>query len=136
MRSIFIFVACILMSGVAHAKSYIVQPTRVIDGDTFEIADTSFGLKLVVRVNNVDTPEKGSRAKCDRENELAFKASTFTTNKILAAKKIEIKNLKWDKYGGRILADVFVDRKLLAEELIGNGLAREYRGEKKASWCY
>jgi endonuclease YncB( thermonuclease family) len=40
-----------------------------------------------------------------------------------------------DKYGGRVLGDVFLDGKRLSEMLIANGFARRYHGEKKSSWC-
>ena len=51
------------------------------------------------------------------------------------ADNIEFRNLKWDKYGGRILADVYIDGISYKHEIIEAGLAREYYGGKKLGWC-
>lgn len=114
---------------------------RVLDGDTLEV-NTGFALppelgagKFKIRVLNVDTPEKGHRAQCPQENELALKATAFTKNAIINAKSVQFKYLSWDKFGGRILAVVYIDGVELHRLLIMNGLAREYHGEKKQSWC-
>jgi micrococcal nuclease len=124
----------ILISTPCLAKDYIFTPSRVIDGDTIEIKERAFGLKLAIRVNGIDTPEKGFRAKCDSENELALKASAFTGD-FVHGKNILVSKLKWDKYGGRMLGDIRIGNKNLSQELIDRGLAREYHGEKKKSWC-
>lgn len=123
-----------LISFPCFAKDYVFTPNRVIDGDTIEVREEIFGLKLAIRVDGVDTPEKGFRAQCDSENELAIKASVFTTD-FVRGKNISVSKLRWDKYGGRMLGDVKVGKKNLAQELIRKGLAREYHGEKKQSWC-
>jgi len=54
---------------------------------------------------------------------------------IKKGKSIKIAISDWDKFGGRVLGDVIVDGKSLRRELIANGHAREYYGEKKQSWC-
>ena len=41
----------------------------------------------------------------------------------------------WDKFGGRIDADVFINGENFAQMQIDKGLARPYFGEKKKSWC-
>jgi len=51
------------------------------------------------------------------------------------ATEIDVQILKWDKYGGRALADVFLDHQSLAQSLISAGLARPYKGDAKQSWC-
>jgi len=114
---------------------------RVVDGDTLEV-EAKFlppELKLFVRIKNIDTPEKAPKAKCDKENQLAQKASAFTKNAIEEAKQnnqeITFSELKWDKYGGRVLAEVKINNKSLTQDLMKNGLGRQYHGEKKQSWC-
>jgi endonuclease YncB( thermonuclease family) len=42
---------------------------------------------------------------------------------------------EWDKYGGRVIGDIMVDGASLRTMLIREGLAREYFGEAKTSWC-
>jgi endonuclease YncB( thermonuclease family) len=113
--------------------------TRVIDGDTvaFQAPFLPQPLKkeLSIRVYGVDTPEKGFRAKCPKENELGQAATAFTKNKIQQSQKRQIALMDWDKYGGRVLGDVLLDGQSLRMMLIQNGFAREYYGEAKQSWC-
>lgn len=125
----------LLFSPTAYAYEWEIL--RVIDGDTLEIKNECFPkeLKLSVRVLGINTPEKGSRAKCDKEAKLAEKASKFTKQFIGKNKTASFRNIKWDKYGGRLLADVEINGKNLAGELIRNNYARSYDGKKKGSWC-
>ncbi len=122
-------------------KVYKWKIIRVVDGDTLEVEENFLPpeLKLFVRLKNVDTPEKSPRAKCDEEDKLAKKAAEFTKSAVEEAIKnnqeITFSELKWDKYGGRVLSDVKINNRSLAKDLINNGLGREYHGEKKQSWC-
>jgi micrococcal nuclease len=90
---------------------------------------------VAVRLRSVDTPESGGRAKCASERKLAERATLFTRRAVAAARKIEFEQPSWDKYGGRIDADVWIDGKLLSGQLIAAGLARQYDGGKRRSWC-
>lgn len=132
-----ILLTLILLSISSNAYAYEWEILRVVDGDTLEIKNECFPkeLKLSVRVREIDTPEKGSRAKCDKEAKLAEKASKFTKQFIGKNKKATFRNIKWDKYGGRLLADVEINGKSLAGELVKNNYARSYDGKKKSSWC-
>jgi len=127
----------ILLLASSNAYAYEWEILRVVDGDTLEIKNECFPkeLKLSIRVLGIDTPEKGSRAKCEKEAKLAEKASKFTKEFIGKNKTATFRNIKWDKYGGRLLADVEINGKSLSDELIKNGLARSYDGKKKGSWC-
>jgi endonuclease YncB( thermonuclease family) len=132
-----ILLTIILLLISSNAYAYEWEILRVVDGDTIEIKDECFPteLKLSIRVLGIDTPEKGSKAKCDKEAKLAEKASKFTKEFIGKNKTATFRNIKWDKYGGRLLADVEINGKSLSGELIKNGLARSYDGKKKGSWC-
>jgi len=118
---------------------YDANITRVIDGDTvaFEATFLPDPLKkeLSIRVFGVDTPEKGFRAQCPQEDLRGKKATEFTKQAVISAQKRQIVLMDWDKYGGRVLGDVILDGKSLRQALIANGLAREYYGEAKTSWC-
>ena len=122
-------------------KIYNWQVLRVLDGDTLEIKNEFLPeeLKLFVRIKGIDTPEKSFRAKCLKEKKLAQKATDFTTkliNEAIANKQnIDFSEIKWDKYGGRIVAKVKIGNKIIGDELIKSGLAKPYFGEKKSSWC-
>ena len=130
-------VALLLSTAPAVATPYEI--TRVIDGDTVEIAvdflPSPLPPKLSIRVMGVDTPEKAPRAQCDAEADLAKKASAFTKNAVANALEVDVVILKWDKYGGRVLGEVYLDHQSLAESLISAGLARPYKGDAKQSWC-
>ena len=132
------------MMGAAVAKTpqgvtYDTQIIRVSDGDTIVISapylPAPLKPELAVRIFGVDTPEKGHRAQCARENELAMKASAYTANLIKSGKKIQVTLYRWDKFGGRVLGDITVDGESVRAGLIKNGLAREYYGDAKQSWC-
>lgn len=119
-------------------EQYDWKVTRVLDGDTVEVQvgflPRELGDKLFLRIWGVDTPEKGWRAKSQKENELGLEATQFTKNRVGNAKNIKIVLITWDKYGGRVLGDLVLDGESLRELLLKNGYAREYYGDKKQNW--
>ena len=141
---LFFLIICFRASAsnaVKEVNVYNWKVIRIVDGDTLEIANQFLPeeLKLFVRMKGVDTPEKAPRAKCEKENILAQKASNYTKNSIEKAQKnrqkITFSEIKWDKYGGRIVAKVMINESDLGQELVKKGLARVYNGEKKKTWC-
>ena len=133
------FLPTLALAKEIEMKKYNYKITRVLDGDTvgFEASFLPEPLKkeLLIRVYGVDTPEKGHRAQCPDEAKKGTAATQFTANTLNNAKKIEVAIGNWDKFGGRVLGDVFVDGQSLRKLLIQNGFAREYYGEAKQSWC-
>lgn len=130
------------MSVPAAQKKEVVYDfpiTRILDGDTvaFEAKFLPDPLKkeLSVRIYGVDTPEKGSKAKCAKESEMGLAATKFTGSVVNQATKRQVVIRSWDKFGGRVLGDVLLDGQSLREMLIQKGYAREYFGEAKKSWC-
>ena len=111
-------------NAVKEVNVYNWKVIRIVDGDTLEIANQFLPeeLKLFVRMKGVDTPEKAPRAKCEKENILAQKASNYTKNSIEKAQKnrqkITFSEIKWDKYGGRIVAKVMINESDLGQELV------------------
>ena len=138
MKKLIVLVS-LLSCQLAMANPYDWKIKRIIDGDTVVVAapwlPDPLKKELAIRVYGVDTPEKGFRAKCAKENALGVAASQYTKKVIEGSKKYSILINDWDKYGGRVLGDVIVDGKSLRELLIANGMAREYHGEAKQSWC-
>ena len=117
---------------------YAWQVVGIRDGDTLTVHLPGLPAPLnpiAVRVRSVDTPESGGRARCASERKLAERATHFTRQAIARARKIEFASVSWDKYGGRVDADVWVDGRLLSEQLIAAGLARHYDGGKRLGWC-
>ena len=119
--------------------TYDAQVIRVSDGDTIVIAapflPAPLKPELAVRIYGVDTPEKGHRAQCPQEDQRAQLASKFTTQALQSHPKHQVIIYGWDKFGGRILGDILVNGQSIRAGLIKNGLAREYYGEAKQSWC-
>lgn len=129
----------ILFLSATPALADQYEITRVIDGDTVEIAvdflPKPLPPKLSIRVIGIDTPEKAPRAQCEAEAKKAVEATRFTKRAVAEATKTEVYLLKWDKYGGRVLGSVVFDGVSLSDSLISAGLARPYKGDAKQSWC-
>jgi endonuclease YncB( thermonuclease family) len=119
--------------------TYDAQIIKVSDGDTIVIAapflPAPLKPQLAVRIYGVDTPEKGHRAQCPQEAQRAEMASAWTTQLIRSSTKHQVILYKWDKFGGRVIGDIVVNGQSVRHGLIANGLAREYYGEAKQSWC-
>ena len=135
-RKILIFVLFCFCANTAFATSAIVK--YIIDCDTF-VGDVLFDggvtVKSVsVRLRNVDTPE--IHGNCDWEIAMANQAKRRLSELIPVGSTIEIKNIKNDKYVGRIDANVFDSRgKDVGLILIRENLGRAYSGGKRLSWC-
>lgn len=129
----------LLLPITVFANPYQYPITRVIDGDTVafkvDYLPPELGQELSLRIYGVDTPEKGGRAQCSQENARGWMATKFTTDVVSKATQRLIIIRDWDKFGGRVLGDLILDGKNLKDLLISNGLAREYYGDKKTSWC-
>ena len=139
MRATVIVALALCACAPALAADYVWPVLRVVDGDTVA-ADASADLppelaRLSVRLRGVDTPEKGGRAKCESEREAGQAATTFTTTKVAEAQLILVRDPKWGKWGGRVVADLMLDGSSLSEELIAAGHGRPYSGGRRGSWC-
>ena len=110
-----------------------------IDGDTIRvpadvIAPLFSTLEWSIRLKGVDTPE--INGKCDREKLLAREAKSFVDFRLKHAHKISVSSVaSHDKWGGRLVANLYVDGKDLSQELIEKGYAVPYNGGTKKSWC-
>ena len=146
MKQVFAAVFTVLaMMGAASAQkqptgvTYDTQIIRVSDGDTIVISarvlPAPLKPELAVRIYGVDTPEKGHRAQCPAEAQRGEQASQWTKSLVASGSKFQVTLYKWDKFGGRVLGDILVDGVSVRQGLIAAGLAREYYGEAKQSWC-
>lgn len=112
---------------------FILSPKQVVDvydGDTFKIDLPSmhplFGKDLSIRLFGVDTPEM--RGTTDEVKALAMQAQQVTEKALQTASEIELKNPQRGKYF-RIVSEVWIDGKSLADTLKAQGLAKDYNGE-------
>ena len=137
--SLLIVPAFALAQKTPPGVTYDAQIVRVNDGDTVVIAapflPAPLKPELAVRVFGVDTPEKGHRAQCPSEDARGKAATEFTKNAVKNTKKHQVTLYAWDKFGGRVLGDITVNGQSVRSGLIQNGLAREYYGDAKQSWC-
>ena len=120
-------------------RPYVAKPKgkiRVYDGDTFysDTLDLGWGASLnkpKFRIMGIDTPEKGWRAKTDRERELALKAKAFLKNMIDNSYEVLVYSEDGRGKYGRWLVEVVCDGINAGDALIEVGLARRYDGGTK-----
>lgn len=109
---------------------------RVIDGDTLLVRARIWlgqDVETRVRLAGADAPEM--KARCEAELVLARAALEFVRARV-GSKRVALHDIRYDKYGRRVLARVFTeDGEDLAESLIRHGLARAYGGGARAGWC-
>jgi endonuclease YncB( thermonuclease family) len=125
--------------GAVYANPYDMVVTKVTDGDTIRVEAPwllpELGDSIAIRILGIDTPEKGGRAQCEKEAVLGAEATEFAQSIISVGDTVQVDVLKWDKFGGRINADVYVDGANFAQMQIEKGLAVPYDGGTKDSWC-
>ncbi len=131
--------AAALLAPHVQAADYSWPVVRVVDGDTVKV-DASADLppelaSLSIRLRGVDTPEKGGRAKCETERQAGRAATAFTEAAVGKAKTAVVRDPKWGKWGGRVIADLVLDGKPLSSTLIEAGHGRAYDGGRRKAWC-
>ena len=123
------------LMNVAYAMPATVD--YVVDGDTFAaVAHVNNGANVDVRVRlrNVDTPEM--HGECESEIRRANVARERLVQLAPRGTVVELKNIKDDKYIGRIDANVILpDGRDIGRVLINEKLGRPYSGGKRAGWC-
>ncbi len=136
MRKLLFLVGFCLCFDSCFATPVVVK--YIIDGDTFVgdvlLADGIEVLSVSIRLINVDTPE--IHGQCDYETRRALYAKQRLSELIPEGSTVEIKNIKNDKYPGRIDANVydFANRDV-GLVLIHEKVGRPYSGGKRKSWC-
>ncbi len=134
LRLLFLIVALATTGASSVPGPMPVEVLEVKDGDTLKVRVNIWLNQYVivsVRVLGVDTPEM--RAKCRKERIGAEAAKEFV--KVITTEGVTLRNVKYGKYAGRVLAEVYVNDIDLAELLITNGLGRAYSGGKREGWC-
>ncbi len=132
--------ACLATGEDAHAQlATAATVTGAYDGDTIYVTAAVWPNMLwagSVRVLGVDTPE--IQGRCVQESTLALEARDYVRD-LLTDESVLLTDVKNDKYGGRVLAHVFLqaedNQQNLAALLIERGLGRDYDGGTRQSWC-
>ena len=134
-------IAFLFLSFVSHGAGEInltqYKGDYCYDGDTCyaELANAPSELKFVrIRIRGIDTPE--IKGKCEKERKLAKEAKRFLNKLIMESHLITLRNLNWGKYGGRIIADLYIDNTNYLVYLKGKDFYVPYSGGKKLNiWC-
>jgi len=111
------------------------EVVHVIDGDTFEAtAQIWLGESIAVRVRiaGIDAPEL--HARCDDEYRRAIAARDYLARRIEGG-SVRLSQVRNDKYGGRVDADVSDAKGDIGEAMIAKKLARPYAGGRRGGWC-
>lgn len=131
----FFVLLCFIISGNAYSVPAVVD--YIFDGDTFAATvrlDDDITVSTSVRLMNVDTPEIHSL--CESEIKLAEKAKNRLADLLPIGSTVELRNIKDDKYLGRIDAYVLTNTgQDIGSILIKEKLGRPYDGGKRESWC-
>ena len=85
-----------------------------------------------VRIDGVDAPEM--RSRCAEERWLAVTARDYLTRRLLN-KDVTLLRVEYDKFGGRVRAELVDAEGSIARALLSAGLARPYHGEARGPWC-
>lgn len=118
-----------------YGSARVDEVSSIYDGDTIRVSIHAWpavaGERVPVRLYGIDTPEMND--KRPRVYKLARSAKQFSVTQLRGAKRIELRQIRRDKYF-RLLAEVWVDGRNLSELLLKAGLAKPYFGGKKVSW--
>lgn len=139
MRVMVVIILCLPFLATAEKKMYgdvtVSRVVRVYDGDTMTVDIDEWpgvvGDSVSVRCYGIDTPEL--RTKDLHEKKLGYAARDFVRAMIKNYKKVELRNIRRDKYF-RLLAEVYIDGVSLADSLIKSGHAHKYYGGTKQKW--
>lgn len=129
----------VCFSWFVSMSAYAVPATvdYVLDGDTFAARvslEEDVEITVRVRLINVDTPELNG--DCQAEIDAAHRAKQRLEDLLQLGTVVELKNIKDDKYLGRIDANVILsDGRDVGDVLVDDGLARRYNGGRRKSWC-
>ena len=110
-----------VVAGTSLNTKYSATLSRCIDGDTAEFRINGKAVKS--RFLFIDTPEYTTT-----KERFGKEASAYTCNRLKKAKKMTLEldgKDKYDKYG-RLLAWIWVDGKLLQEDITKEGLVEDF----------
>lgn len=141
-----LYIFVLYPNSLLAAQYMLLKVVNVVDGDTIETRINRLPEplnKVYIRIKGINAPEippksfastnKLGHAKCLDEALYGLKAKRYMQTLAPKGATMKITNFKWGKYGGRIVADVKINGKNLATEMLSSGNAILY-GEK-SSWC-
>lgn len=131
-----LFTAPDLRAGEVIEGPVAANVVRVVDGDTLKLKVHIWigqTVEVDVRVAGIDAPEL--KGKCPAERTKAAEARDYLDS-LVGGRAIRIAQIRNDKYGGRVIADVTEpEAGDIATAMLARGLARTYDGGKREPWC-
>jgi endonuclease YncB( thermonuclease family) len=125
----------IALHGAATAQATSHSEIRVVDPDTLDFSTLPENL----RIENVDGPEKGYRAKCKAERELEVLGTNYARKLISEAQSVRpvLSDPPEIDYYGRYVGKVLIDGLDYGELMIAAGYMKAWRygKEPKPTWC-
>jgi len=126
----------------AHAEPFAgpvpAHVTDVIDGDTVKVEARIWldqSIVTTVRLAEIDAPEIGAHAHCTSERDKADAAKAYLET-LVADRDVTLREIKNDKYGGRVDARVVLaDGRDVSDLMLAKHLANPYGGGRKTPWC-
>lgn len=129
----------VLFGGTASAEKAMYLPIGVvIDGDTISTVYRRLPTqlsKISIRIIGIDSPEAGSRAKCEKERLQGLQAKAVLAKLTAPYKRMVATNCKYDKFGGRWNCDVRVGNIDIRQHMLDSGLVVPYYGAARPNWC-
>ena len=124
------------ISLVPHKKEEIkAKVVSVYDGDTVTcifLHGKKVPMKINVRIRGIDAPEMKSKNPLETKAAMVVK---HIVSSMIKDEMVKLVIIKWDKYGGRIVGDIYYKNKgnecSLSDFLLGAGLVKPYDGTKK-----
>lgn len=134
---VLLFLAVWLGAAQVLAEDLSGEVVKVHDGDTLRVRVDCPGCPVLfrvwgVRIRGIDTPELS-------DSRPEYQALAVEAGETLAAlcpqgARVVLRDVSFDKYGGRLLAGVECPNGDAAEVLKARGVAREYGGRGKKPW--
>jgi len=114
----------------------IAKITKVYDGDTCTcifLHNNQVPMKINIRLSEIDAPEIKSDYELERKAAMLVRD---LVSYLILDKIVKVKISKWDKYGGRVIGDVYIpDTDItISKYLLDKKLVKEYYGKKKELW--
>ena len=141
------FISLLFFSSAVAPSPSTARIIKWRDGDTatvflYHCAETAHQRwqcgEIGVRIDGINTPEMGGKAKCPKEKNLAEQARSAIEKLAPIGSLVTLVNVHEGKYAGRILATMLNKDKVdIGGELLKRGLARSYHGEYRDpyQWC-
>ncbi len=121
---------------ILYQKQTRARVIDVYDGDTITVIFLlgNVPVQMKIRLKGIDTPEvRAGKGKLKAEK-IAGKVCRDYLRSLVGNKIVTLIISDWDKYGGRVIGDIYFDGENVSYYMMKNGYAKSYDGGKKHKW--